>query len=247
VTGCVCEKVAQTDSRSLFLRKLLRSLYHGKSSPNDWATCVIFTKTTPRKQPPNGRKLGKSGHPGFSYQCQGLASAAHTHTLSLQGSWYEGVCCTFPSQQARSGLLTGQRSYNQGMPWKGEGWGWVGLCQTARYNFCSLTLLSFFLFFLSLSVPPPACTGTQSQSHAHVSVSVGFRSTMNNFYLIEARYRHCRDKTGILRDRYSRSIHRNKLQIFRNLKYVLEGDLSTNLYFTTYLPKNSQIYKLEQF
>jgi hypothetical protein len=44
VTRCVCEKVAQIEAQSIFLWKLLHSVYRGKCSPIIWVTSVIFTK-----------------------------------------------------------------------------------------------------------------------------------------------------------------------------------------------------------
>jgi hypothetical protein len=62
VTRCVCEKAAKNVAKSIFWN-LLHSFYRGKSSPIIWATSIIFTKTSRRKQSPNRRKFAQSGHP----------------------------------------------------------------------------------------------------------------------------------------------------------------------------------------
>jgi hypothetical protein len=61
VTRCVFEKVSQNVAQSKFCQKILHVCHRGKSSPIICA-CVIFTKTTQRKQSPNLVTL-VVGHP----------------------------------------------------------------------------------------------------------------------------------------------------------------------------------------
>jgi hypothetical protein len=46
--------------------KLLHIRYCGKSSPIVWATSVIFTKPSQRKQSHNRRKFAQSGLPAYN-------------------------------------------------------------------------------------------------------------------------------------------------------------------------------------
>jgi hypothetical protein len=62
VTGCVCEKVAQNIAQSIFCENYYISVTEEKVTII-WATSVIFTKTTQRKQSANRQKFAQSGHP----------------------------------------------------------------------------------------------------------------------------------------------------------------------------------------
>jgi hypothetical protein len=57
------EKNRTTVAQHIFLSKLKRNFYRGKSSPqNNWLL-LHFSKTAQRKQSPNRRKFAQSGHP----------------------------------------------------------------------------------------------------------------------------------------------------------------------------------------
>jgi hypothetical protein len=59
VTGSVSEKIAQNVAQPMFY--LYTTFIFVKSCPKLWAACVIFKKTSQRKQLPNRRKFAQSG------------------------------------------------------------------------------------------------------------------------------------------------------------------------------------------